>query len=341
MSLDKVDASHHEGDKLLPQEAFKINSEDSDALIAEVSIERLAKAERSISENVSAGMSMALKVVFFPVSILVYLIVRSLGNFAAEKGLGTDEQVKPINEAKRQTLLEMGGEVIKFGLKGEPVLEGMYFESELPSLNKKTVIVCTGSHQSYENYAIPMVNALKEMGHNVMVFNYEGFGLSEGKKSEAGVYRSVEGAYQYLKQVKGCDDDHVVAWGYSLGSGAVSELGTQHKIDIVLDRGFSSMSQVAYEAAPKGLKNIAKIIFTVAAHFNNLKKINKVKGQVFIAQGKFDTTMSEAGARLHELVGPEARVIYRDVNSAHHHYSDVWFGQEGEDRQEIKKFLER
>jgi predicted alpha/beta-fold hydrolase len=260
----------------------------------------------------------------------MYLIVESLSLIASSQGLGTDSQVRNTDDSKREKLRTMGGEEIKFGMAKEAVLEGMYFKAD-PTVDNpkpKTILLCTGSHQSYEHYAIPMVKELKAMGHNVLIFNYEGFGKSEGKRSEAGVYRSVEAAYQYLKQKKECPDDSIVAWGYSLGSGAVSDLTAKHHVDVVIDRGFSSMSEVAHEVAPTGLKTMAKIIFMVGAYFNNIDKLASTQAKVFIAQGTRDGTMiaEKHGQKLQHVLSENPNAVYQEIDMAHFHDDDyVWF----------------
>jgi hypothetical protein len=145
-----------------------------------------------------------------------------------------------------------------------------------------------------------------------------------------------------LKQEKHCSDESIVAWGYSLGSGAVSELAIKHPVDVVIDRGFSSMGAVAYDTAPTGLKTVAKVMFVVGSHFNNCDKLVKAEGSIFVAQGILDTTMKQEshGEKLKKLAEKNQNIIYKEVNSRHAHGAVVWF-QEGEDQQKILDFLNR
>lgn len=322
-----------------PKDLLSPSAKPVDSL-KEIIITTLVPADRLAEKNLSILIT-TIKVIFFPLTLFAFLIVRSFSSIASSNGLGT-EQAKLINDSKRAKLISMGGEEIKFGIKGQPVLEGMFFEADPKNPQAKTILLCTGSHQSYENYAPAMVEALKSMGHNIMVFNYEGFGNSEGTRSEEGVYRSVEAAYQYLKQEKKCADDSIVAWGYSLGSGAVCDLASKHAVDIVIDRGFSSMSEVAYQSAPAGLKTVAKVIFIVGAHFDNLSKLSDNEGNIFIAQGKWDATMTKSnhGVYLQHAVSNNKNAFFQEVDSGHYHNDDVWFAKDP-DRGEIEKFLNR
>lgn len=318
--------------------SIPLKLENNQNVLREVGVTILSNPQ---SQPVQTSMNLGdltLKAIRSPISLSKYLAAR----FSAYQGIGKEGETRKINENKRAKLQALGGEEIKFGLEGRAVHEGMFFRAEPAAINAKTVLLCTGSFESYENYAIPMVEAFKSMGHNVMVFNYEGFGRSEGNRSEKGVYRSVEAAYQYLRQEKHCENHSIVAWGYSLGSGAVSDLASKQNLDIVIDRGFSSMSDVAYQEAPQGFKTIAKVIFKAGAHFDNLSKLKKAQGNVFIAQGSRDTdaVSGKFGQRLHEAVAKGKHAIFREVDSGHHHFSDVWFSQ-GEDRAAVEQFLSR
>ena len=303
---------------------------------------RLIRENPLWSEKALVALKIGVKIIFFPITLLAYLIYKSCANYASSEGLGNEATVRNINYGDRLRLISLGGQEILFGFEGESLLEGMFFQADSPNSHSKTVLICAGSHSSYENDTVPMVEALKSMGHNVMVFNYEGFGNSNGTRSEEGIYRSVEAAYQYLKQAKNCADENIVGWGYSLGSAAVSDLASKHQVDIVIDRGFSSMSEIAHQKAPRGLKTIAKIIFLVGARFDNLSKLEKSSGHVLIAQGIQDTLMVEErhGKFLQNAVCKNQYAIFKQVNSAHQHTDQVWF-EIGEDRAVVEGFLSR
>jgi alpha/beta superfamily hydrolase len=336
MEPSSISPPHSFSFKMGEAEFSKERVRPSDQAIQEVALHILERTPSTFLEKSKELLSLALKITFLPITLILSL----LGKITAKAGIG-GELAKVVNENNRQTLKQMGGEEIKFKVEGGAVLEGMFFEGnkEKAASPQKTILLCTGSHKSFENYAIPMVREILSMGHQVMV-NYEGFGKSEGIPSEEGVYRSTEAAYQYLQQVKQRSDQSIVGWGYSLGSGAVTELATKHSIDIVLDRGFSTMAEVSYQKAPY-LKTIAKILFVITSYFNNESKIKSVNGRIFIAQGKHDSIMTERehGERL-KKAGKADQMEYHPVESYHVHTEDsIWFDRNGEKREAIEQFL--
>lgn len=302
-----------------------------------LAVRRLTESP-SGSEKASGILGLSVKILRAPILFLGCLIFKPFSMAASYLGLGNESETRHVDQEKRAQLLALGGEEIRFGLHKKAVLEGMFFQANHPTPSVKTILICTGSHLSYEKYAIPMVEALKSLGHHVMVFNYEGFGNSEGERSEAGIYRSVEGAYQYLLQEKRCSDENIVGWGYSLGSGAVSDMASKHRVDVVIDRGFSSMSEVAYQAAPRGLKTAAKIIFLLGARFDNVSKLKKAHGHMLIGLGMGDVLMQESGKILQDALSTQQHVVFMKVDSAHQHNEQVWFGT-GKDRVVVEQFL--
>jgi alpha/beta superfamily hydrolase len=258
--------------------------------------------------------------------------------FALNKGLGSGSETQAIDIEKRKHLIKQQlGQEISFP-ESSSNLEGMFFKVENA---KKTVLLCTGSHSSYEKDAIPMIRAFRSMDCNVMAFNYAGFGKSQGKKTIDGISKSVEAAYQYLHN-QGYKDKSIVVWGYSLGGYAAADVGTRHPINVVIDRGFCSMDEVAYTIAPLGLRTIAKAIFQKYAPFNTIEKIKKCKGVVYIAQGRKDLIMVKDihGKKFEELTQEHPNNIkYYEVDSYHTHDNKVWFSKDSRDRPTAESFV--
>jgi fermentation-respiration switch protein FrsA (DUF1100 family) len=81
---------------------------------------------------------------------------------------------------------------------------------------------------------------------NVLALEYRGYGRSEGKPNEAGVYRDAEAAYDYLVNSKGIDRRTIISFGQSLGTAVATHLATQRQVaGVVLEAPFPSASRVA------------------------------------------------------------------------------------------------
>jgi fermentation-respiration switch protein FrsA (DUF1100 family) len=280
------------------------------------------------------------KIILFPITLLSMLISWIAAKIAYSVGVGVGES-KEVNEEYRRQLLELGGEEIEFMTEDEVKLEGMHFRNPHAGDNAKTILICSGSHKSYEHYAVPQVDALLKMGHHVLVFNYRGFGRSEGTASEEGFYLDAETAYQYLQSREG---GGVIALGYSMGGAAATDLAAHHSdVNLFLDRSFSSMKDVASD---KGTF-MAKWIFQIGgASFDLKDKINQVQGRILIARGLRDETMLPYHLEYLKIqLENHNQATFLEVNSSHCHRSHdtLWFhpssSLDATGRDELVEFL--
>ncbi|HEU5169869.1 MAG TPA: alpha/beta hydrolase, partial [Gemmatimonadales bacterium] len=69
--------------------------------------------------------------------------------------------------------------------------------------------------------------ALLRLGLNLLAFDYRGYGESEGRPSEAGVYRDADAAYAYLRDTLGVPPERIVIFGHSLGSAVAVDLASR------------------------------------------------------------------------------------------------------------------
>ena len=69
--------------------------------------------------------------------------------------------------------------------------------------------------------------ALAQQGMAVFLFDYRGYGRSEGKPTEEGIYRDAEAAYAYLTEQLQVPAYRVVLLGRSLGSAPAARLATR------------------------------------------------------------------------------------------------------------------
>jgi hypothetical protein len=78
-------------------------------------------------------------------------------------------------------------------------------------------------HGNAENigYGLAQMRTLAKVGVNILAVDYRGYGRSEGRPDEVGVYRDADAAYDYLVKERHFRPDDVVIYGHSLG-GAVA-----------------------------------------------------------------------------------------------------------------------
>jgi len=110
---------------------------------------------------------------------------------------------------------------------------------------KFTFLAFHGNASNMANRA-PIYEFLRSTPANVFALEYRGYGHSEGKPGEAGVYHDAEAAYEYLVNTKGIDRRVIISFGQSLGTAVATHLAAHHQVaGVVLEAPFPSASRVA------------------------------------------------------------------------------------------------
>lgn len=148
-----------------------------------------------------------------------------------------------------------------------------------------TILYCHGNKHHIDHYW-DRVLLLYELGANIFIFDYRGFGLSEGSSSEEGLHQDGESALAYVLARKEVFKDSLVLYGYSLGNVTSIHLAAE-KIDplcLVAESAFASANSLTQSAMaldfPAGWLTKGK--------FDNAENIKKIKTPLLLLHGGED-----------------------------------------------------
>lgn len=100
-----------------------------------------------------------------------------------------------------------------------------------------------GGNLSYE---LENMALLHRAGFGIFIFDYRGYGLSQGRAGEAGIYRDARAAYQYLRDALSIPASRIVIFGRSLGGAVAVELAGQAPARaLILDGTFTNVGDMA------------------------------------------------------------------------------------------------
>ncbi len=114
---------------------------------------------------------------------------------------------------------------------------------------------------------------IRSMGVGIFAYDYRGFGQSELRAiTETGVYADAQGAYDYLRKVRGIPPERIIIFGHSLGSGVAIELATHAEAaGLVVEGAYTAVDDVAAEQYP-----MFPVRAVMANHFRSIDRIAKV-----------------------------------------------------------------
>lgn len=201
----------------------------------------------------------------------------------------------------------------KFAGKAE--LHGWFFPATKASVDSGMTVLFSHGNSGNLGDRYTIVKWLTNFGLSVFVYDYRGFGRSEGKASVNGVAQDGLAAYDYLLS-RGIAPDKIILYGESLGV-AVSTFVAEkrHTAAMILQSGFSSLRRIALETFPL-LQIYPKSLFPTPA-FNSDEILANCNIPVLICHGQNDATVGVHHARklFASAAGPKSLLVVE--NGAH------------------------
>jgi len=146
----------------------------------------------------------------------------------------------------------------------------------------------------------------RRMGFSVLIFDYRGYGRSEGSPSEGGTYADATAAWRYLTEKAGFDPDRVVVFGRSLGGAVAVELAARvNPMALIVESSFTSapaLGQAVYPWLP--------VRFLARIRYDSRRRIGRVTCPVLVVHSPQDEVIPYAfGRRLFELANDPKRFL--------------------------------
>jgi uncharacterized protein len=112
---------------------------------------------------------------------------------------------------------------------GELQLAGWWVPAEQASRYAKTTVLYLHDGAGSMSDSIPYLSLLHDIGVNVFIFDYRGFGQSKNiHPSEARLKRDSEAALTYLADIRHLPMNSIVVYGKGLGASIAADMAAQH-----------------------------------------------------------------------------------------------------------------
>jgi fermentation-respiration switch protein FrsA (DUF1100 family) len=214
-------------------------------------------------------------------------------------------------------------EIIKIETYDGKRLSALFFPS--PTANQ-TIILFHGNAEDIGELKY-FCKVLSKNGFSMLVFDYRGYGTSEGVSTEENAYRDAQSVFDYAKNSLRIPPEQIILLGHSLGGAIAIDLASkQHCGGLIVESSFVSASRVVTGAR----------IFPFEK-FRSLEKIEKVIVPVLVIHGINDEVIAFwHGKTLFEYAN-EPKSSYW-VEGAHH--NDLSFVAGDEYLVKLRQFAE-
>ena len=197
-------------------------------------------------------------------------------------------------------------EDVFFSASDGVTLHGWY----VPADSDLTLLWFHGNAGNVANRLEHLALTHRLLGVNVFIFDYRGYGLSEGSVSEAGTYLDAAAAVDYLVDQKSIDPGRqLVMYGHSLGGSVAVEMAGRYPArGLIVESTFTSirgMAKILYPYLPSGV-----LTSFLRTRYDSLSKIAGARAPVMVVHGDSDETVPMAeGRRLYEAATHPKRFL--------------------------------
>ena len=207
-------------------------------------------------------------------------------------------------------------------------LHGWY----IPSSQSDRVLLFFHGNAGNISHRQHSIEIFHRLGLNVFIIDYRGYGQSEGRPSEQGLYRDATAAWHYLTEEKGFANSQVIIFGRSLGGAVAARLASEaHARGLILESSFSSAQDFARAVFP-----ILSRLILIRYDFNSIESIQRVNYPVLVLHSPDDEIMPfHLGEKVYKAANQPKHFVHMRGD---HNYGFVQSQPEYE--QEISSWLE-
>lgn len=193
----------------------------------------------------------------------------------------------------------------------------------IPTPNARGVVLF--SHGNAGNIAgrIESCSLFRDLGLDVLVYDYGGYGYSTGRPSEKRCYEDIRAMWRYLTEERGVAPDRIVLFGRSLGGGPTADLAaTVTPAAVILESTFTSTAHLAHDLFPW-----LPLGPLVRHRFNNAAKVSRITAPVLIVHSVDDDLIPIKHGRELFRLAPEPKQfleIQGNHNDGFVQSKDLW-----------------
>jgi fermentation-respiration switch protein FrsA (DUF1100 family) len=152
------------------------------------------------------------------------------------------------------------------------------------ALHPRLTVLLLHGNAGNISHRLDKLAILRDLGVDVLILDYRGYGESEGRPDEAGTYLDARAGYEHLVRTRGLDPRAIVLFGESLGSAVAAHLAAEAEVGgVVLEESFTSLAEVA-----QGMFPFLPVRWVIRNRYDTLDRIGRVRAPVLILHSRDD-----------------------------------------------------
>ena len=225
-------------------------------------------------------------------------------------------------------------ETVHFPTTDEVKLHGWFLKPAKGTETKGTVVFHHGNSGSI-GYHLPFVTWMVNAGYQVLLYDYRGYGKSEGTISRKGLVEDVRSAINYVKTRKDVDDERIISFGHSLG-GAKSLAALGEKMipgvrGVISFAGFASYQDMARKFAGQMGANLVSDDYSASDFVGKISPV-----PLLLAHGTVDSTVPLSQGEKLLKAAKEPKTFFKIPNGSH---SRALYMNNGEYRKKVLAWM--
>ncbi|PLX51217.1 MAG: alpha/beta hydrolase [Desulfobulbaceae bacterium] len=145
------------------------------------------------------------------------------------------------------------------------------------------VLFCHGNAGNI-SHRLDSLALFHDLGLSVLIFDYRGYGRSQGHPSEAGTYADAEAAWHYLVTERHIAPQRIILFGRSLGAAVAARLATNRRpAALIVESAFTSVPDMAAELYPWLPTRLLSRL-----HYNTLAAVRQISCPLLVIHSRQD-----------------------------------------------------
>jgi len=219
---------------------------------------------------------------------------------------------------------------LRFATQDEIGLHGWM----VPAKSADALLLFCHGNAGNISHRLDNISRLNRIGISVIIFDYRGYGHSEGRISEKGLYLDAEAAYRVAEEYAHREKLKLVIFGRSLGGIAAVHIASRSTCaGVILESTFTHLGAMARTHFPVPFMDAL-----LNDRLNAVDKIRGIKAPILFFHGDLDEVVPYRYGRELFLAAPEPKEFVTISGAGH---NDTYFVGGDEYFSKFRDFIEK